>query len=183
MSGVLVRLPYVLLRVSSLRARRRVRREARRFVEHLAMSAAVHSPEQLVDAAGEICGALVEFRKEDLEPGFHSVARREGDRIVVVVSVWSGSVWFSVAHEVGHLLLEHSQMVGTEMKYVDRGGAFEVVPPDYLPIWEHMVPRSAERVKQKAFEEMEADVFADEVLRLLPTVGFDARRRAWAAGL
>ena len=122
----------------------RRRRKIQRIVEQLLLKANVESPPVDVDAIAALVGA--ELRFESLED-ISGVLFRVGDQIVIGVNDGHPSTRqrFTVAHELGHLMLH-----GHQSLYVDK--IFPVHLRDHS---------SSEGIY---LDEMEANAFAAELL-------------------
>lgn len=123
------------LRPSYVRVRRRAEEILERFNE----------PPVDLDAVAQALN--VEVRRMDLEPDISGILYRTPDRRVIVINAKQSSVRqrFSIAHEIGHLLLHRGEAV-----HVDAG--FRVNLRD---------PRSA---TAEDVEEIEANAFAANLL-------------------
>lgn len=143
------------------------------------MSSSVTSAEGLAYCGGRYLGEEVSVVRETLSDGRFADSRRDAKGVTIRVSPACTTVLHTVAHELGHLILEHSHM---SVRCLEQDG--EAGPPGFERLYLAFLSEgSAVDWKAELAMEEEAEFFASEVMKQLTTVNEPSLVRAWASGI
>lgn len=163
----------------SFAVRRRTRRRAREFAGFVAVRAPLNTVDQLALLGGDFLGVNIRLVREQLAQGRLADSRRSGDEVTIRMSPTCTTEFHTVAHELGHLMLNHTH-VSTHCVEQDALQSPEGFERLYLAFF---TDESRESVEDELEREEEAELFATELMRRLETVNEPDLVHVWASGI
>ena len=122
----------------------------------------------ILAATERLADVSIDMKEGDLPAGCLGVVKRVEDAVLITISNKCATRYFTVVHEVGHILLDHNHI---DSMLIDYESSTSLLANSFLNTDEQNILMEV--------EEREAEIFSNDFFKFLPSAGLSHVSRQW----